>query len=99
MPRPCSVAFTDTNGITHSVTVSADSLMEAIALGIRDLRASGLTPVLPSPATAIRVQVHASATAEHVVTFRQFTSWLEGGARSPKERLLKDRLREAVDGT
>jgi hypothetical protein len=52
----------------HSVEVSAGSLMEAMALGFRDLRASGLTAVLPGPATSITVRVKATAIAEHSVT-------------------------------
>lgn len=96
--RLCSVSFTDAFGITHTVEVAAESLMEAVALGLRELRASGLAPVLPGPATSIRVGVKAAALVEHSVTFRQFSNWLEGTARSPQERLLKDRLRDAVSG-
>src|SRR5215217_5167939 len=94
--RSCSVSFTDASGITHSVEVSAESLMEAVALGFRDLRASGLVPVMPGPATSIRVAVKAAAVAEHSITYRRFSEWLGGTARSPAERLLKDRLREAA---
>jgi hypothetical protein len=96
--RPCSVAFTDAAGITHSVEVVADSLMAAVALALRDLRAAGLTPVMPRPDSSIRVRVHATAVAEHAVTYRQFTTWLDGTARSPQERLLKETLREALRG-
>jgi hypothetical protein len=91
---PCTVSFTNVSGITHSVEVSAESLMDAIALGLRDLRASGLTPVMPGPATSIRVAVKAAAVAEHSMTFRRFSGWLEASARSPRERLLEDRLRK-----
>lgn len=79
--RPCTVSFTDASGITHNVEVAAESLMEAVALALRDLRASGLTPVLPGPATSIRVAVRAAAVAEHAVTYRRFSEWLEGTAR------------------
>jgi hypothetical protein len=95
--RPCSVSFTDASGVTHSVEVTAESLMEAVALGLRDLRASGLTSVMPGTGTSITVRVNATAVAEHSVTFRQFLRWLDGNTRSPQERLLKERLREAVD--
>jgi hypothetical protein len=75
------------------VEVKAESLYEAVALGLYDLRASGLTPILPGPTTSIRVRVTAAATAEHVVTFRQFENWLGTASRSPKERLTKERIR------
>jgi hypothetical protein len=42
--------------------------------------------------------VKATSVAEHSVTYRQFANWLEGTARSPQERLLKDRLREVCGG-
>jgi hypothetical protein len=96
--RACSVSFTDASGITHSVEVTAESLMEAVAFGLRDLRASGLTPVMPGPATSITVRVNATALADHSVTYTQFINCLGGVTRSPQERLLKERLREAVEG-
>ena len=96
--RLCRVSFTDASGITHAVEVTADTLYEAVALALRDLRSSGLTPVLPGPAMQIHVRVMANAEAEHSIRFSQFESWLSGTARSPKERLVKDRLREMVGG-
>lgn len=92
--RLCEVSFVDVSGIRHSVEVTAGSLYEAIALGLGDLRKAGLTPVMPGPATAITVRVKAAAETEHTIPFRQFENWLSGTARSPKERLTKDRLRE-----
>lgn len=92
--RRCSVSFTDSQGITHSAEVIADSLYEAIALGLHEMRASGLVPVMPGPATAVTVRLKSTADAEHTVTLRQFDAWLSGTARSPKERLVKERLRQ-----
>lgn len=37
----CTVAFIDTSGIVHSVNVQADSLFEAVAAAIAELRAEG----------------------------------------------------------
>ena len=94
--RPCRVSFTDSSGIMHAADVSAESLYEAVALALRDLRASGLIPVLPGPATPISVRVLATTEAEHSIRFSQFESWLGGTARSPKEKLTKERLRAMV---
>ena len=94
--RHCRVALTDVEGVTHTVTVEAESLMEAIALAMQVLRASGFQPVRLGPGSPIAVTVKSAAEAEHSVTYRQFESWLTGVARSPKERLLKDRLRSAA---
>jgi hypothetical protein len=62
------------------------------------LRSSGLVPVTPGPATAITVRLQTAADAEHTVTLRQFEQWLSGTAKSPKERLVKERLRELAGG-
>jgi hypothetical protein len=95
--RDCRVSLTDANGVTHAVNVHAESLMEAVAVALRDLRTAGLAPVRPGPATAIHVCVRSTAETEHSVSFRQFESWLAGNARSPQERLLKDRLKAIVN--
>ena len=96
--RSCRVSFTDASGITHAVDVTADTLYEAVAVAVRDLRSSGLVPVLPGPSTQIHVRVMASADVEHSVRFEQVQRWLQGTARSPSERLTKDRLRAIVGG-
>ena len=96
--RPCRVSFTDASGITHSVEVAAETLYEAVAIALRDLRASGLVPVLPGPATQIHVRVKANTEAEHSIRYSQLESWLGGTARSPKEKLAKDRLRALMGG-
>jgi len=38
MPRPCSVSFTDADGITHSVAITATTLYEAAVLGLAEFR-------------------------------------------------------------
>lgn len=98
MARVCRVSFTDASGITHAIDVTANTLYEAVAFALRDLRAAGFVPVLPGPGTQIHVSVKASTEAEHTIRYSQFESWLAGTARSPKERLAKDRLRVIVAG-
>jgi hypothetical protein len=96
--RLCRVSFTDPSAVAHSVEVHAETLFEAIALALRDLRSAGLTAIMPGPATQISVHIKSACEAEHTVTFRQFENWLGGTSRSPKERLVKDRLRELASG-
>jgi hypothetical protein len=76
----CIVSFVDTEGIRHTVEVSADSLYEAAAM--------------PGLITQIEVEIRSSIT--HAVTPKKIQSWLNGGAKSPKEAVLKDRLREML---
>jgi hypothetical protein len=58
----------------------------------------GLDNVIPGLASKITVRVRTTATAEHSFTHSQFSAWLNGTARSPHERLLKDPLREESQG-
>jgi hypothetical protein len=91
--RACIVSFTDTSGVRHSVKVTAESLYEAVVVGIMEFRRCDLMEhAAPGPGTTITVQVKAPAT-EHQVPLHQVRDWLNGVARSPKERATKDRLR------
>ena len=88
-PMPlCIVSFVDLRGIRHAVEVQADSLYEAVVLGVSALRELECEPGEISP---IDVEVRKSVT--HTITLRKVTEWLNGGARSPKEAITKERLR------
>jgi hypothetical protein len=51
--RTCTVSFTDTEGLRHSVNVQAESLYEAVALAVNMFREHGC---VPGPATAMEVE-------------------------------------------
>jgi hypothetical protein len=87
--RPCIVAFADAEGFRHSVEVQAQTLYEAVVLAACAFRehdcASG-------PASQLEVEVQAPSV-KHRVTILKVREWLDGGAKSPKERLVKERLK------
>lgn len=89
--RACVVSFTDLEGITHSVEVAGDSLFQAAALGVAELRRCGLTDVCIGPTTRLKVAVKTPATV-HEVQFSRLEAWLQSNARSPKEQALKSDL-------
>src|SRR5712692_7741588 len=89
--RPCIVSFRDTEGLRHSVEVQAESLYEAALLALKIFQAHNCCPGVNS---VIEVDVRTSVT--HSVTARKIRDWLEGGARGPAERLLKNRLKELL---
>ena len=91
--RACLVSFTDTERIRHTAEVSASSLFEAAALGVAEFKRCGLIDVHPGNATLLSVTVK-SPTTTHEVSMSKLESWLTGGARSPKDHLVKKRLRE-----
>jgi hypothetical protein len=89
----CLVSFTDSEGIHHSAEVSASSLYEAAALGVAEFKRCGLIDTQPGPASRLSVTVK-SPTRRHELTMSKLQSWLTGGAKSPNEQVVKNRLRE-----
>ncbi len=87
----CVVSYSDPEGLEHSVVVMADSLFEAAAMALRGFNTHGCPP---GPAARLRVQVTPPAVT-HIVTVQKVEDWLNGGARSPREALLKNRLRSS----
>ena len=95
--RVCVVSFTDTEGVEHAVQVSAASLYEAAVMGIAEFRRCGFADANFGPATRLKISVKV-LEAEHTVSVGKVKSWLDGGARSPNERLEKNRLKELLSG-
>jgi hypothetical protein len=97
MLEPCVVSFVDSEGIRHSIEVAAESLYEAAALGVREFRRHPWTDGMePGAMTHMAVSVKSPAVT-HEVTIRQLERWAGGGAKSPREILLKSRVRELLD--
>ena len=80
----------------HSVEVTTESLCEAAALGVKQFRSSRFAEEVGlGTATKLKVSVK-QMESRHELTLGQLESWVRGGAKSPRERVLKDRLREAL---
>jgi hypothetical protein len=84
------VTLTDVEGISHTVEVSAESLYEAAALALRELRQEPWVAALP-PHARFDISVTAPAI-HHTVALRAVEQWLREPARSPEEKLRKARL-------
>ena len=84
----CVVSYADTEGFRHAVEVQADSLYEAAVLAIRTFRQHNCEP---GPASTLEVEVRSSVV--HTITPRRIYDWLDGGAKTPKEAVMKERLR------
>ena len=84
----CVVSYLDTEGLRHSVEVEADSLYEAGVLAIRTFRQHDC-----EPGQASKLEVEVRSSVVHTVTPRRIFEWLNGGAKSPKEAVIKERLR------
>ena len=79
--RICTVSFTDPEGLSHSVDVTATTLYEAAVLAVAEFRRTGLFEVHIGPGTWLRVAVK-QPEAAHEVQFGKLEEWLTGGAKS-----------------
>lgn len=93
--RTCKVSYCDLKGIEHAIEVTADSLYEAVAQGLRVFRESEWIDEMGGGQTTISVVVR-QPEVEHKVRVRDFERWLESQGRTPAEVSLKGRLREVL---
>jgi hypothetical protein len=88
------VTAIDPDGVEHTVEVAAESLFEAAGLALCALRSEEWAP---PPGLRLRISVR-QPVVEHVVEVRRFESWLTSTARSPRERIVKERLKAMLSG-
>lgn len=94
--RVCIVSFEDWDGMEHAVEVSAETLYEAAALGLKEFRASEFAEEV-APGRAVRLTVTVKREeARHQVGVQQLEDWLRGTGKSPREQALKQRIRETL---
>jgi hypothetical protein len=93
--RTCRVSCRDLRGVEHAIEVTADSLYEAVAQGLRVFRESNWVDDLGHGRTTISVTVK-NPEVEHKVRVQDFERWLEASPCSPAEMILKSRLRELL---
>ena len=84
----CIVSYLDTEGLRHTVEVEAESLYEAAVVAVRTFRQHACEP---GEVSKLEVEVRSSVT--HTITLRKIHNWLNGGAKSPREAVMKEKLR------
>jgi hypothetical protein len=87
----CVVSYLDTEGLRHTVEVEAESLFEAAVLAIRVFRQHDCEP---GHVSTLDVEVRSSVI--HTITPKRIYDWLNGGAKTPKEAVIKERLRQLL---
>ena len=87
--RECEVSFIDEHGITHRVTVNAQTVLEAAALGKCILQEQGTL----DNDTAYELTVEIVTRTIHKVPGVRLHNWLHTQGRDPKTQALKARLR------
>jgi hypothetical protein len=93
--RACTVSYCDLKGVEHAIEVTADSLYEAVAQGLRVFRENDWIDEVGHGQTTISVVVR-QPKVQHKVRVQDFERWLESQGRTPAEMSLKARLRELL---
>ena len=89
------VSYRDNRGVEHAVEVTAESLYEAAALGFEAIATDELGTERPGIQTIVEVSVYPPSVT-HRVRIDQLQKWASESSIGPKERLLKQRLKERL---
>ena len=86
----------DLKGVEHGVEVTAETLYQAVALGLRIFRENEWVDEVGTGLTAVHVMVK-QPEVKHTVLMQDFERWLNNPGRgSPREFTLKNRVREIL---
>jgi hypothetical protein len=88
--RSCRVSIADTEGVIHTVEVTASTLYEAVALGMAAVRTEEWANGIAMGLNSVKVRV-TNVPVEHEVVLKDFTKWLDRSGGSPRE--VSDRRR------
>src|SRR6266478_5342283 len=97
------VSCCDLKGVEHAIEVTADSLYEAVAQGLRAFRENDWVDDIDGGLTTITVVVRHPGV-EHKVRVGDFERWLESQGRPPAEMSLKsltgtrERTKQSING-
>jgi hypothetical protein len=87
--RECRVSLIDDRGVCHSTTVYANTVLEAAAIGLKQIRE---TEILDDDNSFLDLTVELTTTTTHRVPLARLKAWLES-AGGPREAARKAKLR------
>lgn len=90
--RSCSVTIKDLEGVTHTVEVTAETVYEAVALGLSAIKANDWVSDIAQGSNAVQVCAK-DVPIVHSVQLKDFTAWLDGAAASPRELSKRKRIK------
>jgi hypothetical protein len=93
--RSCRVTIKDMEGVKHTVEVTAETLYEAVALGLLAVRGNDWVVGIAQGLNTVQVSV-VDIPIEHSVKIQDFNAWLERTAGSPKEISKRSRIKEIL---
>ena len=90
--RSCRVTIRDMDGVKHTVEVTAETLYEAVALGLVALRGNDWVIGVAQGQNTVQVSV-VDIPIEHTVKIQDFNDWLERSAGAPREISKRSRIK------
>lgn len=93
--RSCRVAIKDMEGVKHTVEVTAETLFEAVALGLVAVRGNDWVTGIAQGMNTVQVAV-VDIPIEHSVKIQDFHAWLERTTGAPKEISKRSRIKEIL---
>jgi hypothetical protein len=93
--RTCKVTIQDVEGVTHTVEVTAETLYEAVALGMAAIRTDEWVTGIAQGLNPVKVRV-TNVAVEHEVRLMDFTQWLDRTGGSPREISDRKRIRSIL---
>ena len=93
--RSCKVTIQDMEGVSHTVEVTAETLYEAVALGMAAIRTEEWVAGIAQGLNPVKVRVM-NIPVEHEVKLMDFTKWLERTGGSPREMSDRKRIRSIL---
>jgi hypothetical protein len=94
-PKACTVVVHDLNDTAHQLDVTAETLYEAVAQALATVRGHDWVGDIGRGLTEVTVKVR-NPEVTHIVKIQDFENWLNRGCKSPKETVLKERLRHML---
>src|SRR5580704_4806889 len=93
--RSCKVTIQDMDGVVHTVEVTAETLYEAVALGMAAIRTDEWVTGIAQGLNPVKVRV-TNVAVEHEVRIMDFTNWLDRTGGSPREMSDPKRIKSIL---
>jgi hypothetical protein len=93
--RSCRVSIKDMDGVKHTVEVTAETLYEAVALGLVAVRGNDWVMGIARGMNVVEVSV-VDVPIKHSVKLQDFNAWLERTAGAPREISKRQRIKSIL---
>ena len=93
--RSCRVTIQDTEGVSHTMEVTAATLYEAVAQGLAAIRGNEWGSGIAQGLSVVKVSV-TEIRVEHEVKLIDFMRWVERTGGSPRDVTGRRRIRSIL---